>query len=218
MLFYNSIVFSAALCSLPPLFINRYAEYKCDKRKRQLLSGFKDAMLSMSGSLASGRQMPAAIRDAADQAEMFLSADSDITKELRHIDFVYSNAHGKAEDLFDDLAKRSGIEEIRLFASSYRICRKSGGDLEGICLKSASLLIDRIDYQNEVSAVLSEKKLDTVIMMVIMPVILFFLSMTSYDYVEILYTSLAGRVVMSVSLLLMILSALWSMRIMKLDL
>ena len=218
MLFYNSLIFSAVLCAFTPLFIKKYAEYKCGKRKRQLLLGFKDAMVAMSGSLASGRAMPVAINDAADQAEMFSSENSDIVKELRHIGFVYANAHGKLEELFEDLARRSGIEEIKLFASSYKICKKSGGDLEGICLKSASLLIDRIDYQNEVSAVLSEKKLDTVIMMVIMPAILFFLNMTSYDYVEILYTSLGGRIIMSVSLLLMISSAVWSMAIMKLDL
>ncbi len=79
-------------------------------------------------------------------------------------------------------------------------------------------MIDRIDYLNEVSAVLSEKKLDTVIMMAISPLILFFLDLTSYDYVEILYSGLSGRIIMTLSLLLMISAAAWSLRIMKLDL
>lgn len=218
MLFYNSILISAALCIIPPFFTKKYAEYKCDKRRKQLLVGFKYALYIMSGSMASGRQMPQAIEDAAEQAEMFSGENSDIAEELKHILFVYNNAHGLLEELFEDLGERSGIEEIKLFASSYKICKKTGGDLEAVCIKSAQLLIDRIDYLNEVSAVLSEKKLDTVIMMAISPLILFFLGLTSYDYVEILYSGLSGRIIMTLSLLLMISAAAWSLKIMKLDL
>lgn len=215
MLFYNNVFISCGLLVFAPFFRNSYANYKQDKRKRQILEDFKDALYSISASVAAGRQMPQALSDAARQAEML---GSTLAIELEHIVKVYEEAHGKIEDLLSDFGERSGIDEIKLFASSYRICKSSGGDLESTCLKSAYLLIERIDYQSEVSAVLSEKKLDTVLLLAMPPLILLFLNLTSYDYIALLYESLEGRVIMSISLLLMVMAALWSLRIMKLDL
>ena len=215
MLFYNNVIVASALCIFTPFFIKKYAQYKCDKRKKVLLEGFKDVLYSISASVAAGRQMPQAIEDAAKQAEMLGSI---IANDLNYIVSVYKEAHGKIEDLLSEFGERSGIEEIKLFASSYRICKKSGGDIEDICLKSAYLLIERIDYQNEVSAVLSEKKLDTLLLIAMPPAILFFLNLSSYDYVAILYECLEGRIVMTISLFLMALAAAWSLKMMKLDL
>lgn len=215
MLFYNSFVISAALCLVTPLFQKKYAEYKCDKQRKELLENFKDSLYSISASVAAGRSMPKAIADAAEQAEMF---ENKIAAELKYIIDAYNSAHAKIEDLLSDLAKRSGIEEIKLFAASYRICKKSGGDLEGICLKSAYLLIERIDYQNEVASVLSEKKLDTILLMAMPLLILLFLNLCSYDYIALLYECLEGRIIMTISLLLMVLAALWSLKMMNLDL
>ena len=215
MLFYNHIIISAALCVFAPFFTKKYSQYKCDKRKKILLENFKDVLYSLSASVAAGRQMPQAISDAAKQAEMLGSI---IANDLNHILSVYNEAHGKIEDLLTEFGERSGVEEIKLFASSYRICKKSGGDVEEVCLKSAYLLIERIDYQNEVSAVLSEKKLDTVLLMAMPPAILFFLNLSSYDYVALLYECLEGRIIMTVSLFLMVLAAVWSLKMMNLDL
>ena len=215
MLFYNNVIISAALCFASPFLKSKYADYMCDKRKKQLLENFKDVLYSISASVAAGRQMPQAIEDAAKQADML---GSDIAYELNHMVSVYNEAHGKIEDLLTEFGERSGVEEIKLFASSYRICKKSGGNIEDVCLKSAYLLIERIDYQKEVSAVLSEKKLDTILLMAMPPVILFFLNLSSYDYVAILYECLEGRIIMTVSLFLMVLAGIWSLKIMNLDL
>ena len=215
MLFYDNAIIAAGLCIITPFFKSRFADYKCEKRKKGLLESFKDVLYSISASVAAGRQMPQAIADAAKQADLL---GNDIAYELNHMVSVYNEAHGKIEDLLTDFGERSGIDEIKLFASSYRICKKSGGDVEDVCLKSAYLLIERIDYQSEVSAVLSEKKLDTILLMAMPPGILFFLEMSSYDYVALLYQGLEGRIIMTVSLFLMVLAGVWSLKIMKLDL
>ncbi len=215
LLFYNNIFFGIALCAVTPLFKKRYSSYKCDKRRKELLEAFKDVLYCISASVAAGRQMPTAIEDAANQADLLKNP---LAAELWHIVNVYKQSHGKIEDLLCDLSVRSGLEEIKLFSGSYRICKKSGGDLESVSLKTACQLIERIDYQNDVSAILSEKKLDTVLLMIMPPAILFFLNMSSYDYVAILYESSQGRVIMTVCLLLMAMAAFWSLKIMKLDL
>ena len=215
MLFYNNVIASAALCAITPLFKSKYANYKCEKRKKRLLEHFKDVLYSISASVAAGRQMPQAIADAAHQAEML---GNEIASELNYMVSMYNEAHGKIEDLLTDFGERSGIDEVKLFASSYRLCKKSGGDIEDVCLKSAYLLIERIDYQSEVNAVLSEKKLDTILLMAMPPAILFFLNLSSYDYVSLLYQGLEGRIIMTVSLFLMALAGVWSLKIMTLDL
>lgn len=215
LLFYGSPIAAVLFCLAAPLFEGKFAEYKCARRRRLMLESFKDALYSISASVAAGRQMPQALEDAARQEELLKSP---LAPELRHIVRVYNEAHGKIEELLDDLGKRSGIEEIQLFAASYRICKKSGGDIESVCLRSAYLLIERIDYLSEVAAVLSEKKLDVLILTAMPPAILLFLNITSYEYIALLYESSEGRIVMSLSLCLMVAAAIWSLRIMKLDL
>lgn len=215
MLFYNHIVLAAGLCLITPLFEKKFAAYKGCRQRRVMLESFKDVLYSISSSLAAGRQMPQAIADAAKQQELL---QAPLAAELSYVLRVYNEAHGKLEDLLEDLGNRSGLEEIKLFASSYRICRSSGGDLESVCLRSAYLLIERIDYLSETAAVLSEKKLDTMLLTAMSPGIMLFLNLTSCEYIAVLYECLEGRVIMSLSLCLMLAAAMWSLRIMKLDL
>lgn len=217
-LYYNKIWAGLVLLCLSPLFEQRYEEYVVGKQKKAVLEGFKDTLYTISACIASGRQLPEALQEAADQAEMFSGKDGLITGELKFICDSYRNSNSGLEELLNAFAEKSQLEEISIFASACSICIRNGGDLEKVCLKCSNLLIDRINFNNEAEAVLAEKKLDLVILITMPPLILFFLNISSYDYIEVLYSCLQGRIIMSLSLLMMAAAAAWSLKIMNLKL
>ena len=218
MLFYNSIAAGLILLCISPYFEDSYADHLCEKRKEIMLSEFKDALYCISASIAAGRQLPRAIEDAAGSARLFLGDDSVLAPELDEIARRYRQQNASVELLMEDFGDRSGIEEIKLFARSCSICRKCGGDLEDVCLKSAYILIEKIEYGKETKAVLAEKKMDTLIMLIMPAAVLFFLNICSYSYVEVLYKGSTGRMIMTAALIFITAAVLWSLKIMRLEL
>lgn len=216
LLFYRNIIFSLIFCLLSIPTRKLYLKYKNDKRSEALLEGFRDVLYSFSSSIAAGRQMPQAIADASKQLCASYGEKSDIYVEIAHIDTVYEQTHADIGQLLFDFANRSGLEEIKQFADAYLVCKKCGADLEAVCLKSATLLLDKIEYQSEVKTLVSQKKLDIALLTAMPIVILLFLNLVSYSYIAVLYESLVGRIVMTLCLALIAVALVWGLKIVDL--
>ena len=197
MLFYRSLI-AALLCAVVSIPAERlYMSFRAKGRKEKLLEGFRDTLYTVSGSVAAGRQMPAALKDAEAQARASYGADSDICRELDRICGIYGSAHGDIGEMLSDFGERSGLDEIKQFASSYEICRSNGGDVESVCLQSASILLDKIAFRSEARSVIAQKKLDIALLTAMPVLVLLMLNLVSFSYVAPLYSGLSGRLLMS---------------------
>jgi len=214
-LFYHSLIAAVLLALLAIPLKKLYVSYLIRKRKDHLAEGFRDFLYSISASLAAGRQMPQAIAAAAAEMSASYGENSDIATELAHISALYGSAHADPAELLRGFAARSGLDDIASFAAAYSVCRRSGGDIESVCIKSAELLLDKIEYRESAQALIAEKKLDLAILSAMPPGILFFLNMSSYEYIELLYTSTGGRALMSLALLLMASALAWGLKMME---
>lgn len=232
-LFYRDVIVSAILCFLTIPSKGVYIDYKIKKQKEKLLEGFRDALYSISASIAAGRQMPQAIETAAAELqrgegqrggapELAPARNArggpdgpaaGVAAEFSAMATAYHQSHAEIGDLLSSFAARSGLSEIKQFADAYRVCKKCGGDLESVCLKSASLLLDKIDFQNEVKMLVSQKKLDIALLTAMPLCVLLFLNLCSYSYIELLYTTIIGRIIMTVSLALIVIALFWGMKI-----
>jgi tight adherence protein B len=218
LLFYRSL-FMAALCALLAKPCEKfYVQSLVRRRKQKLQEGFRDALYAISASVAAGRSLPAALEDAASQSEASYGETADITRELKTIARVYHTVHGDAARLLTDFGRRSGLPEILQFASSYSICLACGGDLEAVCMRSAGLLLDRLSFRSETESLMAQKRLDILLLLSLPLLMLAFLNLTSYSYLSVLYTTAAGRLLMSLCLAAMGGSVLWSIRIIDIEL
>lgn len=200
LLYYRSFA-AFCLCALLAVPCKPYwASYMRKKRQERLLEGFRDMLYTISSAVAAGRQLPMAVEEAAAALKGSWGENSDIYKEASHMASVYRETHGDPDALWEDFALRSGLGEIRRFAESCRICRRNGGNLEDVCFKCSNLLLERISLKEEMKALWAEKKLETRILALLPPGVLILLNLTSYGYVEALYTTLAGRLIMTASL------------------
>ena len=218
LLFYRSALAGSIACLAAFPLERIYLSFLAGKRLEELLSGFRDALYSISGSVAAGRQMPSAIALAAESAGEARGQESDICRELNRISRDYAQSHSDIGVMLEDFGERSGIPEIRQFASSYRTCQQCGGDLEEVCLKSASLLLDKLGFRAETRSLISQKKLDVVLLTSMPPAILLMLNIIGYSYISVLYETAIGRVVMTICLLLIVCALLWGLRITKIEL
>lgn len=218
LLFYRNIIW-AGLCCLALIPLKKECEkFLAARRRRKLTEAFKEVLYSISASVAAGRQLPTALKDACIQAELNFGQDSDMATELREICRVYESVHTEPEELLAELGKRSGIEEIGQFATACIICRRCGGDLENICLKSANLLIDKLEYRREAESLAAQKRLDVAVLTALPLLILLFLNLISPEYLQPLYSGLEGRLLMSECLVFMVIALLWSLKITDLEL
>ena len=218
MLFYRSSAAAAAACLLSIPLYPGFCSFIAKRRKDALLEGFRDALYSISSSVSAGRQIPSAIDSAAKMSCETRGDDCDISAELLRISRGYEVNHADIGVMLEDLAVRSDINEIRLFSSAFRTCQLCGGDLEKVCLKSSALLLDKMSVNKEVQSMVKEKKIDIILLTAMPFAVLALLNLVSYNYVSVLYESTAGRVVMSICLLLMASALLLGLRITKIEL
>ncbi|MBR0522362.1 MAG: type II secretion system F family protein [Firmicutes bacterium] len=167
----------------------------------------------ISSSVSAGRQLPQAVEEASRQLASSWGSESDIACEASEMAYRYGRMNEDIDLLWDSLAKRSGLEEISQFASSCRICRRSGGDLEDVCMKCSAVLLEKIAFGDELKALTAQRKLDIAVLTAMPVAMLIMLNILSYSYIEVLYTTIAGRIIMTAAAGLMAAALLWSLKI-----
>ena len=103
--------------------------------------------------------------------------------------------------LWEDLALRSGLEDIDDFAAVFSACRDSGGNIVSAVDRAAGIIVDKINIENEMRTLFSQKKSEGR-MVGIMPIVMIsFLRITSPGYLEVMYSTLIGRILMTISII-----------------
>jgi tight adherence protein B len=197
-LFYQSLIVSFVLsifgCFVPKL----YAAHKRELRKEVLLNQFKQALYSLSTSLAAGKSVENAFRAAlSDLMMMYSHSRADIVRELEMI--VRRIDHGDTiEHAVLDFSRRTGLRDIVQFSEMFATCRRTGGDLVDIARRTSQTIGEKIEMQQEVGVMIARKKFESKALGVIPPAIIGLLAFGSPEYMEPLYNG-GGRVLMTVA-------------------
>ena len=85
-------------------------------------------------------------------------------------------------------------------------------------MKSAALLLDMLAFRSETDSLMAQKRLDILLLLSLPLLMLAFLNLTAFSYIAVLYTTAAGRLLMSGCLALMGGAVLWSVRIIDIEL
>lgn len=205
-IFYHSLIFAMiSLMLLKPLD-KVYEKYRVKKLRDELNFQFKDLLYSISASTAAGRQMGEALREGLENMKLIYRDDSQIVLKLETIIKRIYQIRESEEIVLIDFAISSKLEDIENFVDAYLTCRTTGGDVEKVVLKSAALIIDKIALKKEIHALTSQKKFEAKLLTAMPLLMLVFLQIVSPDYLEVMYTTLTGRFLMTLSLVGIILS------------
>ena len=213
-IFYDS--YKACLLLIPFAIVDyqRMKKRRLEEQKRRLTIQFKSLMESLVTSLNAGYSLERAFLDAYRDLQLIYEKDELIFPELGIIRSGLS-VNLPIEKLLSDFGNRSGIEDIRNFANVIMAAKKSGGNLIHIIQKTVNSITDKMEVEEEIETLITAKKLEERIMMVMPYGIIFYLRVTNGEFLEILYHNALGAILMTVFLMVIYLADIWAASIME---
>ena len=104
------------------------------------------------------------------------------------------------EELLSDLAQRSGVEDIEIFAEVFETARRTGGDLIAIIRSTTASVSQKEETRQEIEICLSAKKMEQNIMSLIPCLLIAYVGLASPGFLGVMYQNPAGIAVMSICL------------------
>jgi tight adherence protein B len=206
--FYNS-PWALLLFPLVLLWLLREkGEYLGEKRRKALKLQFKDAVEGIAAALAAGYSAENAIREARKDLQLVYAGNTDMIQELSAMERKL-DANQTIEAAMEDFAKRSGLEEAGTFAEIFTAGKRNGGDLIGIMEDTARTISQIAETERQASMALASRKYEQKVMNLVPFAMILYLRMGCPGFLNPLYGSFTGIIVMTGSLGLYLLA--WHM-------
>lgn len=192
-----------ALAPAPLLYVRHRQKARHDRLLTQLSSAFD----LMARVLRSGHSVPQALQAVADTFEPPICAEFARCQEQQNLGLL-------PEVTYRDLARRTGVLEIKIFVMAMMIQRQTGGNLSEVLERLAALVRERVRLRNHVRTLTAEGRMQAVVLLVLPPVMFFVMRFINPPYANVLldHTGLLAAMMAS-----MIVGALWIRKIIQFD-
>lgn len=203
LIFYENLLLSAILSLAGILYIPFRKREQIVKRKNALNLQFKDALYFISSALSAGKSLESAVMDAGRAIRgIYPDPECDIVAELEIMNRRLL-MNEPVEKIFMELAERSGIEDIKSFAQVIMISKRAGANLVEVIKNTSETIREKIEIRQDIENLIAGKKLEQKILGV-MPFAMVLFMKTGSDYLEPLFSTAYGRVIMTVSLIMIL--------------
>ena len=216
-LFYRSFLPMMFFLALFPLVLKPVKKKFIAKRKEMLSLQFCDGMSAYALAIGVGYSPENGISQALIEIERIHGKESLLAKEFALIKRKLSLGES-IENCIVDFSKRSDIEEAKLMAGVFAIAKRNGGYLPDILRSATRMLEEKSRLGEEIKTLMSAKRLEHRIMCIMPAGILAYINLSGYEFVAPLYSGFAGRIIMTVAILIYALLIYLGERIMKTDL
>lgn len=205
--FYRSVLISTLLVPFAFLYPRIKTADLAEKRRRELNIQFKDMLYSLSSSISAGRSVEASFRDVLrDLSVMYPDPRSLIIVEVGFI-VRRLEMNETIEAILSDFAGRAGLEDVNNFVDVFITCKRTGGNIIEVIRNSSFIINDKIEVRQEIDTLLAQRKFEQKVLNLVPVLMIVLLSASAADYIEPVFTTGAGRLVMTGAILL--LAAAW---------
>jgi tight adherence protein B len=174
------------------------------KRKLLLQLQFKQALASLSSALGAGKSVENAFQDTlTDLRLLYPNPQALIVRELETINRRIENGE-TIESALKDLSERSQIDDIGQFTEVFVTCKRTGGNLVHVIRRTASIIQEKLDMQQDISVMLAQKRFESRILAFAPVIVIAVLSFSSPDYMEAMFRGITGYIIMTVALLVLL--------------
>ena len=123
-----------------------------------------------------------------------------ISKEIRLL-LQKNRMNLTFEEALENFAARSGLEDVKSFSDVFLAARRNGGGLMKIIARTAEIIGEKIRVQEDIITATASRRMEQKVMSAVPVLIVFYMELTSPGFFDILYTSVAGRIIMTACLL-----------------
>lgn len=214
-LFYDRIFLVIALSPFLFFWMRKQRIRRESKKKEMLRKEFREMMISMGNSLSAGYSIENSLKTARSDLLMYQD-NSMLAKEL-YLLINHLKMNDPVDKLLLDMAERVGLEELYQFAQIISIAKKSGGNLIEIIANTIEHLSQAIQIKEEIETMTAAKQMEKKIMSVMPYFILFYVRIANPGYFDILYESIAGMLIATISLLCLWIADSWAERVTEIE-
>ena len=202
-IFYQSTVMAVigAIIAVPMVVYVNISLSK-QRRLRRLLSQFQSLLESLVVSLQAGGTDLGAFQHALEDLTLMYSDRSDIVKETNLIINKFANRSTIGEALMD-FAQRSGLDDIRLFATVYMSVEGKGDKTRDIVVRTQKTLSDKISIQEEIKTMSAGAAMEINVIVVMPIIIVAVMGSMGGDMMAGLFTPI-GRVVSTIAIVIFV--------------
>jgi len=176
------LILGSALGSIPFFYIKWKRAQKTKKFEAQM----PDAMELLARSLRAGHTLPSALELIGNEMENPMGAEMGIAYEEQQFGISTSEAMFHMLERVDSL-------DLKYFVAAVLIQQETGGNLAELMENIARVIRSRLNFKAKVRGLTAMGRLSTIIM-VIVPIIIFFLLMVvAHKYEKVLVETSTGR-------------------------
>ncbi len=164
-IFFERVIISIIIgLAIGFLAIKVYKKYLIINRQRKLLLQFKDFLESLSASYSAGKNTQNAFKDAYNDMIELHGDKAYIANELEIIELGIENGF-TIEELLNNFALRSSVDDIKSFADILEIGNRTGSNMKTIIGQTKDIINDKIDIEMEINTIIIQKKTELYIML-----------------------------------------------------
>lgn len=192
--------------NLPKLYLTRRRKSRVDKLNSQL----PEALMNISNSLKAGFGLLQGLSNAADQLAHPISTE--LNRTIHEM-----NIGSSAEEALMGLSERCGSYDLDIVVTAILVQRTVGGNLGEILDTVADTMRERIRIRGEISTLTAQQKL-TGLVIGFLPIgigVLF--QLMSPGYINPLFTTLTGQVMLGVAVVLEVVGVMVIQRILNIE-
>lgn len=215
-IFYESLFASVFMLPMMFPYFGMIKKRLCNRRQNKLQREFKEFCMSLAAQMSAGYSIENSIKESYMEMCELYGDNSYICRELKVILGKLKN-NISIEEAIAHLAIRSSNQDIQLFSEVLSIGKRSGGDLIGIVRSAALNIAEKADIEREIRAIISEKQFENIIMNIIPLGMILYVKVSSPEMMAVMYQTIAGRIIMSVCLIIYILAFLLGRKIMDIE-
>ena len=209
---YRSLCAAIFMTPLALAIVWWLRQNKRRRRLERLRREFKEGMTAVYNSLSAGSTLECAFVKASGDVKLCCGAESYIYREFcllcKRMDLNWT-----VEQCIEDFSRRSGDEDIQNFSDIISIAKRSGGSLPQIVKNGIDNTRMKMEVEQEIETMVSGKKKEFYFMAVIPAGIILYMRVFSSGFLDILYDSMAGNIIMTVCLIIYIAALFWGSRI-----
>ena len=138
--------------------IDVYRKMLFDRRQKDLRLQFRDMLESLSNSYTVGMTASRAFQAAYQDMVTEHGDKSYIVKEIALINSMYENQGVEINEMLIDFGERSGIDDIKSFASVFDVSTQLAGDIAKVVRETRDMIGDKIEIEMEIQTMVSGKK------------------------------------------------------------
>lgn len=215
-IFYGDILYGLLLLPVAFLFY-KHRSKKCQKKKYELMQKeFKDYLVSVSDATETGYSVENAIKEAyKDYSQMY--GDKGLLK--KHIQIMISqiNLNIPIEKVIKEFAQRTEIEAAFTFSQIFEVAKHRGGSLPAVIRNVTETIVLKENIKEDIKVAIAEKHMEQKVMTFIPIALIAYISFSSPGFLDVMYETMMGRIVMTICLMAYIAAYMWSEKLTQIE-